>query len=146
MTKETTLLRNAFILMMAFVYSLGGKSQGQFVERFNVLYLDLMHGLPSNFVDDIKADSDGFVWIATYGGGLVRYDGYSILNFGVGSSRSKLKSNSCRNLCEDSFHRLWISFDEYTEVLDLKMLRPVIPHDKRNRNPSACKDRIQLSA
>ncbi|MBQ2130189.1 MAG: hypothetical protein II431_02505, partial [Prevotella sp.] len=69
--------------MMAFVYSLGGKSQGHFVERFNVLCLDLKHGLPSNFVDDIKADSDGFVWIATYGGGLVRYDGYSILNFGV---------------------------------------------------------------
>ena len=141
MTKETTLLRNAFILMMAFVYSLGGKSQGQFVERFNVLYLDLMHGLPSNFVDDIKADSDGFVWIATYGGGLVRYDGYSILNFGVGSSRSKLKSNSCRNLCEDSFHRLWISFDEYTEVLDLKMLRPVIPHDKRKRLEGILKER-----
>ena len=141
LTKETTLLRNAFILMMAFVYSLGGKSQGQFVERFNVLYLDLMHGLPSNFVDDIKADSDGFVWIATYGGGLVRYDGYSILNFGVGSSRSKLKSNSCRNLCEDSFHRLWISFDEYTEVLDLKMLRPVIPHDKRKRLEGILKER-----
>ena len=84
----------------------------------------MAHGLPNNYVDDIFADSDGFVWIATHGGGLMRYDGFSILDFGVGSMGQQLPSNSCRNICEDTFHRLWVSFDEFTAVLDLNTLQP----------------------
>ncbi len=104
--------------------SLGLQAQEQGAERFNVLYLNMEHGLPNNYVDDIYADSDGFVWIATHGGGLMRYDGFSILDFGVGSPGLQLPSNSCRNICEDTFHRLWVSFDEFTAVLDLNTLKP----------------------
>lgn len=104
--------------------SLGLHAQEQGAERFNVLYLNMAHGLPNNYVDDIFADSDGFVWIATHGGGLMRYDGFSILDFGVGSPGLQLPSNSCRNICEDTFHRLWVSFDEFTAVLDLNTLKP----------------------
>ena len=104
--------------------SLGLHAQEQGAERFNVLYLNMEHGLPNNYVDDIFADSDGFVWIATHGGGLMRYDGFSILDFGVGSPGLQLPSNSCRNICEDTFHRLWVSFDEFTAVLDLNTLKP----------------------
>ena len=44
--------------------------------QYNVAYLDIKAGLPKNHVNDIFADSFGFIWISTYGGGLVRYDGY----------------------------------------------------------------------
>lgn len=84
-------------------------------------------GMPNNFVDDIFQDSYGFVWISTHGGGLVRYDGFNYMNFNLGSSGISLRSNSCRNVYEDHFKRLWIAFEEGPQVLDLKTMQPVIP-------------------
>ena len=85
----------------------------------NLTVLDMHAGLPHNFVNDIYEDSRGFVWVATYGGGLTRYDGYGFMNLGFGSRSISLRSNSCRNMVEDKFHRLWVSFDEGTDVIDL---------------------------
>ena len=48
-------------------------------DRYNLTYLDLSNGLPHNHVNDIFKDSSGFLWISTYGGGLVRYDGYGVM-------------------------------------------------------------------
>lgn len=84
-------------------------------------------GMPNNFADDIFQDSYGFVWISTHGGGLVRYDGFNYMNFKLGSSGISLRSNSCRNVYEDHFKRLWIAFEEGPQVLDLKTMQPVIP-------------------
>ena len=84
-------------------------------------------GMPNNFADDIFQDSYGFVWISTHGGGLVRYDGFNYMNFNLGSSGISLRSNSCRNVYEDYFKRLWIAFEEGPQVLDLKTMQPVIP-------------------
>ena len=84
-------------------------------------------GMPTNFADDIFQDSYGFVWISTHGGGLVRYDGFNYMNFNLGSSGISLRSNSCRNVYEDHFKRLWIAFEEGPQVLDLKTMQPVIP-------------------
>ena len=83
--------------------------------------------MPNNFADDIFQDSYGFVWISTHGGGLVRYDGFNYMNFNLGSSGISLRSNSCRNVYEDHFKRLWIAFEEGPQVLDLKTMQPVIP-------------------
>lgn len=84
-------------------------------------------GMPNNFADDIFQDSYGYVWISTHGGGLVRYDGFNYMNFNLGSSGISLRSNSCRNVYEDHFKRLWIAFEEGPQVLDLKTMQPVIP-------------------
>ncbi len=84
-------------------------------------------GMPNNFADDIFQDSYGFVWISTHGGGLVRYDGFNYMNFNLGSSGISLLSNSCRNVYEDHFKRLWIAFEEGPQVLDLTTMQPVIP-------------------
>ena len=83
-------------------------------------------GMPNNFADDIFQDSYGFVWISTHGGGLVRYDGFNYMNFNLGSSGISLRSNSCRNVYEDHFKRLWIAFEEGPQVLDLTTMQPVI--------------------
>ncbi len=84
-------------------------------------------GMPNNFTDDIFQDSYGFMWISTHGGGLVRYDGYSFVNFGLGNLGISLRSNSCRNVYEDHFKRLWIAFEEGPQVLDLNTLQPITP-------------------
>ena len=114
-------------LIAAFFITLSSFAQGSLPSRFNVSYLNMAAGMPNNFADDIFQDSYGFVWISTHGGGLVRYDGFNYMNFNLGSSGISLRSNSCRNVYEDHFKRLWIAFEEGPQVLDLKTKQPVIP-------------------
>lgn len=117
-----------YILSLAALFiTLSSFAQGSLPSRFNVSYLNMAAGMPNNFADDIFQDSYGFVWISTHGGGLVRYDGFNYMNFNLGSSGISLRSNSCRNVYEDHFKRLWIAFEEGPQVLDLKTMQPVIP-------------------
>ncbi|MQO09293.1 helix-turn-helix domain-containing protein [Prevotella copri] len=114
-------------LIAALFITLSSFAQGSLPSRFNVSYLNMAAGMPNNFADDIFQDSYGFIWISTHGGGLVRYDGFNYMNFNLGSSGISLRSNSCRNVYEDHFKRLWIAFEEGPQVLDLKTMQPVIP-------------------
>lgn len=87
---------------------------------YNIFYLNLSTGMPSNFVDDIYQDSDGFVWISTHNGGLLRYDGYSYASFGLnGNPMISLRSNFCHNVVEDHYHRLWAAFEEGVQAIDM---------------------------
>ena len=110
-------------LMLSLLVSLASLGSGNLlVERYNSSYLDLSNGLPHNNVSAIFADSNGFLWIGTYGGGLVRYDGYGMTSPVLG-----LKSNSCKTIAEDRFKRLWVAFDEGTNVIDLRTMLPSVP-------------------
>ena len=119
--------RYIFTIIAALFITLSSFAQGSLPSRFNVSYLNMAAGMPNNFADDIFQDSYGFVWISTHGGGLVRYDGFNYMNFNLGSSGISLRSNSCRNVYEDHFKRLWIAFEEGPQVLDLTTMQPVIP-------------------
>ena len=114
------------IISILFI-TLSSWAQGGLPSRYNVSYLNMAAGMPNNFADDIFQDSYGFVWISTHGGGLVRYDGFNFMNFGLGSVGISLRSNSCRNVCEDPFKRLWVAFEEGPQVLDLNTMQPVVP-------------------
>ena len=107
--------------------TLGINALGSMTSRYNLSYLDMAKGMPNNFADDIFQDSYGFMWISTHGGGLVRYDGYNFMNFSLGTAGIGLRSNSCRNVCEDHFKRLWIAFEEGPQVLDLTTMQPLAP-------------------
>jgi ligand-binding sensor domain-containing protein len=74
-------------------------------DRYNITCLDLAAGLPHNNVNQIFADSQGFVWISTYGGGAVRYDGYSF-TMPVLNRLTQMSSNSCKGFAEDRHQRL----------------------------------------
>ena len=117
------MLSRVAIVIASFLFSLSVfGSENMLTERYNQTYLDLTNGLPHNNVSALYTDSNGFLWIGTYGGGVVRYDGYGMLQPVLG-----LKSLSCKSIAEDQFKRLWISFDEGTSVLDLKTMLPVVP-------------------
>lgn len=96
-------------------------------ERYNLSYINLENGLPHNNVSSLFTDSNGFLWIATYGGGLVRYDGYGMMTPMLG-----LKSLSCKSIAEDRFKRLWVTFDEGTNVIDLRTMLPVLPNSEKD--------------
>ena len=67
--------------------------QAMLTERYNVSFLDLKSGLPHNNISSVFVDSNGFLWVATYGGGLVRYDGY-----GMTSPKLRLGATHARAL------------------------------------------------
>lgn len=121
-------MRHRFLLtiVVSFV-TLAVIGQGTLASRYNLTNLNLASGLSNNFVDDIFQDSNGFMWLSTHGGGLVRYDGYSLMNLGLSTDGIQLRSNASRNACEDKQHRLWIAFEEGFQVLDLRTLHPTKP-------------------
>lgn len=110
-------------IIFACVLSLTVWASGNILtERYNLSYINLENGLPHNNVSSLFTDSNGFLWIATYGGGLVRYDGYGMMTPTLG-----LKSLSCKSIAEDRFKRLWVTFDEGTDIIDLHTMLPVLP-------------------
>ncbi len=96
-------------------------AQSAFSDNYLVSYISMSEGLPANFVDYIYKDSSGFIWIATSGGGLSRYDGNDFLNLTTHSVPS-LKSNFVTCIAEDKFHRLWITSENGLDILELETL------------------------
>jgi ligand-binding sensor domain-containing protein/AraC-like DNA-binding protein len=90
-------------------------------------------GLLHNYVDDIYKDGQGFLWIATEGGGLSRYDGYEFTHYNTNTPQVRLRSNFIRNVCEDGFGRLWISSEGGIEILSLSSRRLTLPSDATGR-------------
>ena len=112
-----------YIVVWVFLLLFGGRAVSTVLtERYNVSYLDLKDGLPHNNVSAIFVDSSGFLWVGTYGGGLVRYDGYGMM-----TPVMWLNSNSCKSIAEDRFKHLWVAFDEGTNIIDLRTMSGVLP-------------------
>ena len=95
--------------------------QNNYKNRYIPYEIDVANGLPSSYVDDTYVDSDGFLWIATSGGGLCRYDGYELTVFNRFSNPS-VKSNFVRSLAEDRLHRLWVASEGGLDVIDLNTM------------------------
>lgn len=94
-------------------------AQESFWDKYSITSINMGSGLPHNFVDDILKDDQGFMWLATNGGGLVRYDGYTFETFDVNSA-ARLRSNFIHDIAMDNFKRLWISNDVGIDILDLE--------------------------
>ena len=104
------------------------RAQDRFEDDYLRSTLSMENGLPCNFIDDVCQDDAGFLWLATSGGGLCRFDGYDLLTFSA-TSGTPLKSNFIRNVCEDRLHRLWIASEGGLDLLDLGTLdRLDLPH------------------
>ena len=116
-------MRVVFLVIILQMLSASVRAQlsSSLLERYNISCLDLTSGLPHDHVNHIFVDSQGFVWVSSFGGGAVRYDGYTFKAPVQGDSRS------CLGFAEDRHQRLWIAYDEGTVVLDLKTMRSVTP-------------------
>lgn len=67
--------------------------------------------LPTNEVRILYQDSDGYIWLPTYNG-LVRYDGYSVVNYGLNDG-TNLPFNCYLNVVvEDQNRDLWIAAEK----------------------------------
>ena len=116
-------VKKAILLLLLPCFFLAG-AQPTFMDRHISQTLSMENGLPSNYIDDIYRDEAGFLWLATYGGGLCRYDGYEFMTFST-TSQTPLRSNFVREVREDHGHRLWIATNEGLDILDLATMRTV---------------------
>jgi len=124
-------MKRRLLLALALATMAISTARAAFTEDYNATYLDMRCGMPGNYVDDMLQDSFGFVWICNYGGGLLRYDGYTFQQPLLGRMERVMGSFSCRNACEDRFQRLWVTFDEGTLVLNLRTLQSTTPTYKQ---------------
>ena len=65
--------------------------------------------LPSNYITSLASDKDDAIWIGTFGGGLVRFDGVTMEIYN--SENSMLPGNYVRAIDIDKDGKLWISAD-----------------------------------
>lgn len=75
-------------------------------QKFNFKIYSVNNGLPHSQVHDIEQTDDGFIWIATLGGGLTRFDGLNFVSF---TKNDGLNSDLVEVVFQDSKQRLWVA-------------------------------------
>jgi hypothetical protein len=82
--------------------------------------LSTSDGLPTNEVQKVYQDKDGFIWFATRYG-LCKYDGYQISFYTRRlNNPNSLSNNNILCLAEDHDHHLWIGTQAGLNVLNKK--------------------------
>ncbi|MDR0541168.1 MAG: response regulator [Dysgonamonadaceae bacterium] len=107
-----THLLSIFITSLLF-YSQNAKAEDSWYKFTNI---STLNGLPSNDVQKVYQDREGFIWIATRNG-LSQYNGYEIKAY-KSKNYNLLSSNNIYCMVEDQNHRLWIGTNNGLNVLD----------------------------
>ncbi len=97
------------ILRLLFVLLLFG-STGALAQEFPIHHFGVAEGLPADGVYDLLQDRSGYLWVATEGGGLVRFDGR---NFEDLDAPEALNSANVRCLFEDHLGVIWAGTAEH---------------------------------
>ena len=98
---------------------LGSLAGLRYMRGSKIVTYDQTQGLSSNSVYDIHQDSTGTLWVATYGGGLNRFqDG----RFKAITTQDGLPDNLLLGLLEDGQGNLWFSSNQSVFRLGLKEL------------------------
>ena len=108
---------------MALLLPCGLGAQSEAEDYMVVNRLTREDGLPDQDINGIYFDNQGYAWIGTFGGGLVRYDGDSVLPFSSKTGASTI-GDIVRQCREDHYGRLWIP-GATLEAMDLKTLTPL---------------------
>lgn len=123
-----------FVLFQAFVPA-SLSADDYLIHNLEFKQLSAPHSLPTNEVQKVYQDKDGFMWFATRNG-LCRYNGYETTVYKSNLySPGLLTSNSITALADDNNYNLWIGTGEGLNVLDKRTgeirqyLHPSIPNN-----------------
>ncbi len=130
-----TTINSSILFLLFLILGSTTVAQTEFGYRNKFSYITMGNGLLNNYVDFIYKDSRGFLWLATNGGGLSRYDGYDFIHFNLTTPKRKLRSNFINDCCEDNFGRLWITSREGIDILDLSTYEIITLQDSLGVNP-----------
>ncbi len=91
----------SFLLFLTGIFHL-------YAKQFTVNPLPVIYQLPSNTVNRMMQDKDGFLWLGTMDG-LCKYDGYSLSVFRSNPGNPQLLAdNEITSLAEDYHNTIWI--------------------------------------
>lgn len=76
-----------------------------FAQRYNFKTFNTKHGLANSSVNAVFQSSEGYLWFATQGGGLSRFDGKSFRTY---TKEDGLISNDILSIYEDDQHTMWV--------------------------------------
>ena len=119
-----------FFMMLACVHAALAAHSAGLANDFDIRYFTMSDGLNHIFVDDMLIDSNGFLWIATAGGGLSRYDSYEFTEFGSDIEGRSLSGNSVIKLAEDGHKRLWVAARDGLDIIDIDRMTVTFPADR----------------
>lgn len=122
-------LKGKFIIILLFMLSIT-VSNGQVIDvsdlykngdyifpNFEKVGYD--NGFPNYRISSIIEDHNGYLWIGTKDGGLVRYDGYDFTSFKYDpNNRGSLSCNDIFFVFEDSRKILWVGTDNGLSYFD----------------------------
>jgi len=83
--------------------------QFAFAQQYNFKNYTAKHGLASSIVNNIFQDSKGYIWFATQGGGISRFNGKFFKNY---NKSDGLISNDVTFITEDKKGNIWIATSE----------------------------------
>ncbi len=83
--------------------TVGGRTAA-WLDRGGIHQLDLMAGTDSLSIKDIHEDRRGYIWFATYGNGLIMYDGIISSSF---KEYNGFAENNVNSIGEDKDGNLW---------------------------------------
>ncbi len=104
------------IIFVLFIMNIIGPITAQ---EFSVEILPLSKQLPSNSVQRVFQDREGFMWFGTREG-LSRYDGYRILTFRSGKTTPDLLTDNQITCITDSWERILIGTKKGLNILNKK--------------------------
>lgn len=105
----------ALIIIFYVFLPFDGKSQKYVIKTYTI-----EDGLPQTQVDDICQDSFGYIWVATRGGGLGKFDGTTFTTY---KTKHGLPSNLITNILWSNNRKLWIGTFEGLSVFDGKKFK-----------------------
>lgn len=100
-------------------------------QSYTITNYSVNEGLAQSTVYSVLQDKRGFLWFATYGGGLCRFDG---VKFRTYTKEDGLSDNKVYSLMEDSKGKIWIGTRNGLTVFDGIDFQ-VIPFDNQVKNP-----------
>lgn len=118
-TRITTFLYKLgfFISFMLFNFTLLSATE-EVIYNLKFKQLSAPHSLPTNEVQKVYQDRDGFIWFATRNG-LCQYNGYETTLYKSNLySPDLLTTNSITCLVDDNNNNLWIGTSEGLNVMD----------------------------
>ena len=129
-----------FGLIFSFIQTQATVSSGQ----FSFQHFPYVDQLPSNSINRLYNDKDGYMWFGTKDG-LCRFDGYSVKVFRSSSTnQNRLTNNGIQYIAEDDNNRLWVGTLEGVNIID-KSNYSIKPLDNsyigRDRISSILKDK-----
>lgn len=113
-------MRKGILFLLCFLVSVSTYSQRTDPNQPKINRLSTINDLPTDEVQKVFQDKEGYVWIATRSG-LYQYDGYQIKTYKANLYRPELlTNNNILCLADDNNHNLWIGTQDGLNILNKK--------------------------